>query len=258
MTAAALDCANAQPIEPPQPRYGWQEVWTGADATRDVWLLYSGVTLAPWSEHIYADGLRLRTSGGYGRYSYLGAVSSCVAPNFGCAYVSKRFNVEHSYVDALVGYHKRFGELTAKAFIGVSSITHRFDVNDPDNDVAGDDFGVKGVIELWLNLGPKAWTSLDLAYTTAHETGSARWRAGWRMLPTVSLGPEVRYDTNAHGAREGGWTGRAGVFVRYEWFGGEISAAGGVDKTFTVDDELGLAALEDLAAYGTVNLLLQF
>ncbi len=89
----------------------------------------------------------------------------------------------------------------------MSSITRRFDVNDPDNEVAGDDFGVKGVIELWLNLGPNAWTSLDLAYTTAHETGSARWRAGWRMLPTVSLGPEVRYDINAEDE-----AGRVGAF----------------------------------------------
>ena len=177
----------------------------------------------------------------------MGAISSCGAPSFACTYVSKRFNVEHSYVDALIGYHKRFGELTAKAFVGVSSITHRFDVNDPDNEVAGDDFGVKGVIELWLDLGPNAWTSLDLAYTTAHETGSARWRAGWRMLPTVSLGPEVRYDINAEDE-----AGRVGAFVRYEWFGGEISAAGGAAGTITGDQS------QDLAPYGTMNLLLQF
>lgn len=45
--------AAAQPLEPAQPKYGWREVWSGADATRDVWLLYGGVTLAPFSEHIY-------------------------------------------------------------------------------------------------------------------------------------------------------------------------------------------------------------
>ncbi|MFN0218767.1 MAG: cellulose biosynthesis protein BcsS [Hyphomicrobium sp.] len=246
-----LAVALADPVVPPQPRYGWREVWGGADATRDVWLLYTGVTLAPWSDDIYADGLRLRASSGYGQYSYRGAVTAptpCGAPAFDpCTYTTRRFNVDHSYIDALIGYHKRYGELTAKAFIGVAAISHRLDASDPDNAVAGDDFGVKGVVELWLNLGPRGWTSLDLNYTTAHDTAAARWRAGWRMLPTVSLGPEVRYDVNADDD-----AGRVGAFLRYDWFGGEISVAGGVAGTMTGGED------QDLAPYATLNVLFQY
>ncbi len=36
--------------EPYQP--GWREVWTGADATGHVWLVYSGATVAHASQHL--------------------------------------------------------------------------------------------------------------------------------------------------------------------------------------------------------------
>lgn len=243
--------AAADPLEPPQTRYGWREVWAGVDAARDVWFLYSGVTLAPWSEHIHADGLRLRASGGYGHYSYTGATvtpTPCGSPRYDpCVFAPKRFNVDQSYIDALVGYQKRIGELTAKGFVGVAGITHRFDTRDPRNAVEGEDFGVKGVLELWLNLGTNAWTSLDVSYTTAHDTGSARWRGGWRALQSLSAGPEVHYNVNAQDD-----AGRAGGFVRHEWQGGEISLAGGWSGTITGGET------QDWAPYGTINVLLQY
>ena len=36
----------------------WRETFSGADVTSNVWLLYSGVTLAPTSD-IYGDGVNL-------------------------------------------------------------------------------------------------------------------------------------------------------------------------------------------------------
>jgi hypothetical protein len=250
------ESAVAQSNEPAQPKYGWRETWSGADATRDVWLLYSGVTLAPLSEHIYDDGLRFRVQTGYGQYSYVSkerADPTCSAPSSQvCPTVSPHFEIEHTFVDALVGYHKRLGELTVKGFVGVSMSTH--DYNMPDilngvsvNEVVGTEVGVKGVIELWLNVGPQAWTSLDLSYTTAHQTGSARWRGGWRVLPTISIGPELRYDSNADDD-----AARAGAFIRYEWFKGEIWAAGGWAGAITD----GVA--DDASPYGTVNVTFQF
>ena len=54
------------------PQYGWrEEVWAGAQASGNVWLLYSGLTVAPHS-HMFDDGLRLRVTSGYGGYSYEG------------------------------------------------------------------------------------------------------------------------------------------------------------------------------------------
>lgn len=248
-TRALADDATATPaIAAPVQPHGWREVWAGADATRDVWLIYFGSTIAPFSADIYSDGLRLRSTGGYGQYSYRYDDASAVAcaRSAACA-PSRRFKVQHSYTDVLVGYHKRFGELTAKAFVGATFISHSFSQRDPNNAVVGQDVGVKGVVELWLNLGPNAWTSLDLSYTTAHDTSSARWRAGWRVLPHLSIGPEARFDGNAET-----YAGRGGLFARYDWNGGEISLAGGVAGS--VASHL----TEDLAPYATINLLLQY
>jgi hypothetical protein len=59
--------ATADPATPP----GWREIWSGADVSGHVWLLYSGATVAPYS-NIFDDGLRLRVAGGYGGYTYAG------------------------------------------------------------------------------------------------------------------------------------------------------------------------------------------
>src|SRR4051794_37527667 len=59
--------ATADPATPP----GWREIWAGADVSGHVWLLYSGATVAPYS-NVFDDGLRLRAAGGYGGYTYVG------------------------------------------------------------------------------------------------------------------------------------------------------------------------------------------
>jgi hypothetical protein len=46
---------------------------------------------------------------------------------------------------------------------------------------------------------------------------------------------------------------RAGAFVRFEWMGGEISAAGGVSG-----GSLGRADFEDPNPYGTVSWIVQY
>jgi hypothetical protein len=67
----------------------------------------------------------------------------------------------------------------------------------------------------------------------------------------VSIGPELRYDKNIE-AGEGNWNGRGGLFVRYEWAGGEVSVAGGLGGR--VDDW----DATDISPYGTLNVLSQF
>jgi hypothetical protein len=242
---ALADDQPSRPAESEQPQFGWREVWGGADATRDVWLLYTGVTLAPLSKDIYSDGLRFRVTSGYGQYQFDERRSNCVhGPSISC---STRLKVDVAYTDALIGYHLRLGELTAKAFAGASMVSHDFGKQISDNAVQGMAFGATGGLEFWLNLGNSGWTSLDLLYTTAHGTGSARWRAGWRVLPTLSIGPEVRYDRNDEGDAS-----RVGAFARYDWFGGEISVSAGYAGTIT--DVAG----DDLQPYVTINLLSQF
>lgn len=229
------------------------EVWAGADATENVWLLYSGTTLSPFGD-IHDAGLRLRFVGGYGRYAYAGlrAVNRGAAPS-----ELRAFDGETSFADALVGYLWRFDPLIVKGFVGASGITHSITPHDPDNVVQGLDWGFKGVAELWLNIGETAWSSLDLSYTDAHRTYAARARVAYRILPTLSIGIEAGLNGNAVGnehildSRLDGidyQNSRGGGFVRYEWDGGEISASAGVSGDIA----------DPSTPYATINWITQF
>jgi hypothetical protein len=252
----------------PAQQYSWREMWMGADATKDVWLLYTGVTLAPLSKDVYTDGLRLRMTSGYGQYkvrfSGPGGSQHCGDKNDDAHYCSRggsssaaviESKVDISYVDMLAGYHMQLGNLTAKAFAGASLISHRGRDASAMSALNGTAIGATGALEFWLNIDDQTWTSLDLSYSMAHDTAAARWRTGWRALPTLSIGPEVRFDRN-----EQAGTSRVGAFARYEWFGGEISAAAGVATQLcdSYNGESCRSSFADIAPYANVNFLTQY
>lgn len=234
----------------------WREFWTGVDVSENTWLVYSGATLSPFG-HIHEDGLRIRFTTGYGQYDYAGFrrvldPTDC-HPILGCRPVNRRFQFEavKQYANILVGYLKRFGDLTTKVFIGAAYSDHKIGPKDPDNEVQGAEWGVKGGIELWLNIGETGWASLNTYYSTAHDTYSARARLGYLVLPTLSVGPEVAI--NGHIAEEDSQDltysrGRGGLFTRYAWAGGELSASGGV----SVDID------EDITPYGTLTWMTRY
>lgn len=250
-----------------------REVWAGADISSNVWLVYSGVTLAPWSG-IHEDGFRFRAVGGYGEYKY----DKDPDPNpLSDDDRTLRFDAETYFGDFLVGYLKRFGELTAKAFVGVSVIGHDISPTDAYTVAIGDEVGFKGVLELWLNIGERGWGSLDLSWASAHDTRAARTRLGYRVWPKLSLGVEAAINVDSQGEcrmRGLGKSGckndyntygikvekaelldyaRAGVFARYEWDGSELSLSGGV-----LGDSFAGAGERELAPYVTINWLTRF
>lgn len=214
---------------------------------RDVWLLYTGITLAPWSEHVYDPGWRLRVQSGYGQYDY-------TLEENGSRQV---YRGAINYIDALAGYHWRTGGLTAKLFAGVSFIDHAVRPGASRGRVVGPDWGPKVAAELWLDITPGQWTSLNVDFTTAHDTASARWRYGVTIMEGFAFGPELRLDTNA-GLFEGygdlfdEYEGRAGLFALYRWSTYELTLAGGVAAY--VKGTSG----EEVTPYGTVNFLTQF
>jgi hypothetical protein len=251
---------------PPSPsQYGWRELYGGVDAARDQWLAYSGMTIAPFSRDIYANGWRFRFGGGYGQYRNQWAAprTNCANGIFGDSNYTERCesndpgkhrhsNVSHSYAEALLGYYLQLGRLTAKAFAGASMSSEKhLKAADPSQDTDGTEFGVKGALELWLDLDENAWTSLDLSYSTARNESAARWRTGWRVTRAISIGPELRYDKNIE-TGDGAWNGRAGLFTRYEWTEGEVSLAGGA--VWWVDDW----QPQNPSAYGSVNVLFRY
>jgi hypothetical protein len=236
VSAALALFAQAPAVADPGPTYGSTEVWLGADASSHVWLLYSGATVAPYG-HLFEDGLRLRVSGGYGRYTYIGQRRGEL----------QSFSAETGYAEAFVGYQKRFGPVTAKAFVGIAAVEHDVSPFDPDNPVQGQEVGPKLATELWINMGSSAWSSVDLSWTSAHGTSAARVRTGYRIYDDVSLGLEGAINANDQGE-----DARAGLFTRYAWDGGELSLAGGFAGRFLDDAQ----SLRD--PYATVNWLTQF
>lgn len=247
-------CAQSRTDPPAAPEgVGSREFWVGTDAGSHNWLVYTGGTYAPGSD-IHADGFRLRATTGYGGFSY----------NFNAA---TKVRVTKTYADFLVGYQFRIGELTAKAFAGWALLNQEFEVPALGLRTTKVDNGPKGAVELWLNLGPSAWTSLDANYADTRETWSVRSRIGYRVLPTVSLGVEGIFNHGDLAAeverstkvRFQGNT-RIGGFARYEWFGGEISASGGLSGDW-LDGGSGNGGTDLLHApevYGTVNWIVQF
>ena len=230
----AVAMADGLTEEPYVP--GWREVWGGADVSSHAWLIYSGVTVAPYG-NVYEDGLRLRVTGGYGGYVYAGERRT----------QQQTFNARTSYAEGLVGYQKRFGPVTAKGFVGVSAIEHEIEPFDPENPVQGQKFGPKLAAELWINMGGQAWGQADVSWTSAHNTSSARVRTGYRIWGDASIGLE-----GAIYANDLGEDVRAGVFTRYAWQGGEFSIAGGYAGRFLEQADM----LRD--PYTTATLLLQF
>ncbi len=220
----------------PEPAPGWRELWVGADASSHVWLVYGGMTVAPFSD-MFSDGIRLRAASGYGGYRYTGDRAG----------KSVSFTADTAFADGLIGYLKRLGPLTAKAFFGVAAIEHHVRPFDPENPVQGMAYGPKAVVELWLNMGEKAWGSLDVNWTSAHQTYAARLRSGYLLFNNVSMGLEARVNGNALDK-----DARGGVFLRYAWDGGEISLAGGVAGRFLED------AQDMTDPYATANWLVQY
>ncbi len=108
-------------------------------------------------------------------------------------------------------------------------------------------YGPKAVVELWLNMGASAWSSLDVSWTSAHETYAGRLRTGYRLFDDVTLGAEARVDGNALDK-----DARGGLFLRYAWHGGEVSLAGGVAGRFFED------AHDMTDPYATANWLVQY
>ena len=91
----------------------WWETWTGADATRNSWSLYSGLTIAPFGD-IRKSGLRLRSVAGYGRYRYQGnlLINRQVEPTV--------FRGTVSFAEALAGFQLNWGPLTTNCSLATT------------------------------------------------------------------------------------------------------------------------------------------
>ena len=228
-------CADEPAYKP------WRETWAGADASSNVWLAYSGATVAPFGD-VWSDGWRLRAVGGYGQYEV--------------TYGKTRYAARTTSTDLVIGYQKRFGDLTAKLFAGASYVGLDAVAKNGSKRVSEPEIGFKSALELWLDIGDHAFASLDLAGTTAHASFSARVRYGYRISPPLALGPEMILNGNdtwagadrGHLERALHNDSRFGGFARFQWTGGEASVSGGISGDISRLPR----------PYGTLNVSLQF
>ncbi len=245
-------------------RVGAFEAWAGADATSRTWFAYSGVTAAVWGD-IHADGFRLRAAQGVGGYSYRYDAATAV-------------KVSKSVTDLMIGYQFGVDDYTLKAFAGWSVLARQFEVPSLGAVEQRIEHGFKAGVEVWLDWSEVTWASFDASFAQARSTIDARFRLGQRLDNDISAGPEVVFNRTdlsgeviANGTDYG--NARIGAFVRYDWFGGEISAAGGLSSDVTgsqsragppsgtgsgSSSSLPSIKAERHSPYGSVTVLFQF
>jgi hypothetical protein len=222
------------------------ELYSGAEAFRHAWSLYTGATFAPFGS-ILEDGLRLRAAGGYGAYTYSGA--RAVGPTSQII----DFGGEAGFAEFLVGYHKQLGSWSFKLYGGGTLSQHHVSPDDPETVIRGQGLGGKVVLESWWDMTERSWTSLDLSWASLYDSYSARARLGWRLLPSLSAGLEAGASGNVEGD-----IARLGAFVRYEWAGGELAVSGGIANDALLEGAGNPDIAEASVPYATLSWLMRF
>lgn len=213
------------------------EVWSGVQATQNSWYAYSGVIYALGGD-IFADGWRLRATGGGGNYSYQGRVPLQLPDS-----PDVLFSGNAAAADVAIGYQQRFGPAIAKAFLGAGYQDHQIEPDDVFNSVTGVAYGAIAAVDLWVDLSDDTWASLGASYNTAFSSYSAYASAGYRLLPELSVGIEAGAFGN-----ETLDAGRLGALVKWDTAYGELTAAGGVSGDYE----------DPSTPYGRVSWLVRF
>lgn len=199
------------------------DLFSGTDVTANAYYGYLGATWAPFSA-LDQPGWRLRIVGGTGRYRYDGELN--VSGNN----IPIDFVGDVSAFDMLIGYQHHYGAWVLKGFVGANYTEHLISPEDPDNDVQGTAFGVKGQLELWWSIDETHWISADASYATSFGDFWSQIRYGYEPIEWFALGPEV----TALGHQDYA-TGRAGLFGRFQTDYGDLTLSGGVTGNFEED-----------------------
>jgi len=225
------------------------EVSGGGEIGGHTWSAYTNTTvaLAAWfsgiPRSIRDDGRRLRAGAGYWEYARRQTIW---IPGIGDQKVDRKRT--GSFADLLLGYQQSLGPLTLKVFAGGVYATERRLIDGEDEGSAGPFTAARVLVESWYNLTPDSFAQLDAGWTSRLDAITARGRLGYRILPDLSVGPELGYWSASRELEPGrDDLVRYGGFVRYEWAAGEASLSAGV-----MDDG------EANHFYATLNALLRF
>lgn len=220
-----FSAVQAEPAKK-SPRF---ETFSGTDVTTGSVFGYFGGVWA-LGRDVRDAGFRLKALGGWGQYDY-----KTTLPGFPG---EKTVNGIVGLLQVLGGYQWQRGEWTIKTYAGFSYEEHKLNVFDPGNSVEGPKTGGIGQVELWRNLGPSGFLSVDSSYSTAFDGYFLQGRLGKRPVQRLSLGIE-----GAALGNEEHNSGRGGAFLRVHLRGSDITVSGGVSSDYDGGDIGGYAGL---------------
>lgn len=212
-----------------QPR---RAEFSGVDVTANSRFGYAGAGWA-FGRGLDTPGWRLRALGGYGAYVYDGALA------ISAGRIPMRFDGEVALAELMAGRLWRRGAWTVKAYAGVEYVEHAVSPADPANSVTGAQWGAKGLVEVWRDLGARAWFAGDGAYGTAFGDYRLKARLGRRLTRRLSFGLEAGGFGNA-----GYDSARGGAFARLHLGGADITLSGGISGDYYSEETGGYVALE--------------
>jgi hypothetical protein len=182
------------------------------------------------NRNLSLPGWLFRIRGGGGHYKY----NSTATLGFG---------VDYQVGEAMVGYQWFVGPSRITLYLG-GNVEHHNN-SDPTATVKGSELGFKAQGEIYTSLSQNMYTLLLGAYSTAFESYFVLGKLGYRVMPTVSIGPEVaalgneRFDAV-----------RAGGFFAFEINpSASIIISGGYSW-----DERSTVVNDSSGGYGTVHL----
>ena len=183
----------------------WRSSWGGGDMLARSWSVYSGSDIALTGD-IEATGWRLRSTAGYGQYSYRKWTRGLDGPE------NVKFRGHKTFSDVLVGYQYQWQDVTVKAFAGVASEQHIVDPRDPDMPAAGFSYGGKVALEAWVNLSRRYWIAGETSWASTINSYKVGLRSGYRLLADADLSLDAGIEARLEGD-DSYLAGRGGVFT---------------------------------------------
>lgn len=205
--------------------------YSGIDIARDNGYGWGGMAWAPFAP-MDAEGLRVRTQTGGGRYEY----HTQAVP--GGSNIGNKLDGE-----ILLGWQFLRGRHALALYGGVNVVDNRLDKPDPGNPDQGTQVGAKFVAEWFYRLDARWTLTAAIGASTADGTVSGRATAGWSAFDWLDVGVETGATTD--------WldeSARIGLFLACPFAGRELRAAAGWRWSSDSDDSL----------YGTLSIFMPF
>jgi hypothetical protein len=141
--------------------------------------------------------------------------------------LSRTHQVQRYDVAVMPGWQMSWRALVVKAYLGPAMESRTVLPGDPDKTPSGLEWGARGAVETWMQLGNAFWISADGGYFTGTQSYSGMLRLGYQPLDWLTVGPELA----AYGNVEDD-SARAGAFLRLTIGEVETTLSGGLSAEY--------------------------